>query len=407
MSTGSTTGVPPGSWLGMLGGGQLGRMWVHAAQSLGYRCMVLDPDPESPAGRVAERHLQADYLDAQALTTLGQTCAAVSTEFENVPAQALAQLARLTRVTPQAHAVSIAQDRAREKAHFEACGVPVAPHRVIENTQDLDRVPEDLLPGILKTTRLGYDGKGQARVRDRAELKAAWQRLQGPDGSGVTCILEQRLPLKCECSVVLARGADGQTTHLPVQLNVHRDGILALTEVAPDLVSPELAHELVRATKAIAEGLQYVGVICVEFFIVSRDGATDAWVVNEIAPRPHNSGHHSMDTCDLSQFELQARCMAQLPLRPLRLHSAGAMINLLGDVWWANGQAREPDWGAVLAIEGTRLHLYGKSEARPGRKMGHLNITAPTLGLARERRDAAARVLGIAPFVDAPTSVGP
>jgi 5-(carboxyamino)imidazole ribonucleotide synthase len=392
--------IPPGAWLGMLGGGQLGRMWVHAAQSLGYKCMVLDPDPGSPAGQAAERHLQADYLDPEALVSLGQSCAAVSTEFENVPAQALAQLARLTRVTPGAHAVSIAQDRAREKAHFQSCGVPVAPHLVLNQAGDLNDVPDTLLPGILKTTRLGYDGKGQARVANRAELKAAWQRLQGPAGSGVTCILEQRLPLKYECSVVLARNPGGQTTHLPVQLNLHRGGILALTEVAPDWINPNLSRELVGATRSIAQGLDYVGVLCVEFFIVDNPSGGESWVVNEIAPRPHNSGHHSMDACDLSQFELQARCMVNLPLRPVRLHSAAAMLNLLGDVWVQGDQIKEPDWGGVLAIEGTRLHLYGKSEARPGRKMGHLNIVAPTLALARERRDAAARLLGIAPFVD-------
>lgn len=406
MSGSSHRLIAPGAWLGMLGGGQLGRMWVHAAQSLGYRCMVLDPDPDSPAGRVAERHLAADYLDDEALRTLGQSCAAVSTEFENVPAQALERLSELTRVSPPAHAVSIAQDRAREKAHFQACGVPVAPHWVIEHSQALASVPDELLPGILKTTRLGYDGKGQARVRDRAELEAAWHGLQGPSGQGVTCILEQRMALKHECSVVLARGIDGQTTHLPVQLNVHREGILALTEVAPDLLDPALERELLQATQAIAQGLNYVGVLCVEFFIIATQGGGESWVVNEIAPRPHNSGHHSMDACDLSQFELQARCMAQLPLRPVRLHSAAAMINLLGDIWFDQGQVREPDWGSVLAIEGTHLHLYGKAQARPGRKMGHLNITAPSLALARERRDAAARILGVAPFADAIAAKG-
>jgi 5-(carboxyamino)imidazole ribonucleotide synthase len=253
---------------------------------------------------------------------------------------------------------------------------------------------------------LGYDGKGQARVLDRAELEAAWRALQGPAGSGVTCILEQRLPLKYECSVVLARGSDGQTTHLPVQLNVHRGGILALTEVAEGLIGQELVRELVGATQAIAMGLNYVGVICVEFFIIGTESGADSWVVNEIAPRPHNSGHHSLDACDLSQFELQVRCMAQLPLRPVRLHSATAMLNLLGDVWWRQGQAREPDWESVLSIEGTRLHLYGKTDARVGRKMGHLNITAPNLALVRAKRDAAARVLGIAPFTDDAASIG-
>ncbi len=390
--------VPPGAWLGMLGGGQLGRMWVHAAQSLGYRCMVLDPDPLSPAGAAADRHLQAGYLDAQALQTLGTSCAAISTEFENVPAQALEQLARLTRVTPHAHAVSIAQDRAREKAHFAACGVPVAPHRVLEQSEQLAAVPGGLLPGILKTARLGYDGKGQVRVATLADLPAAWQQLQGGSSQVVPCVLEQRLTLQQECSVVLARASDGSCTHLPVQLNVHRDGILALTEVAEELIDPALAQALVQATVSIAEGLHYVGVICVEFFIVRQTDGRTSWVVNEIAPRPHNSGHHSMDACDLSQFELQARCMAGLPLRPVRLHSAAAMLNLLGDLWLANGLSRAPDWAGALKVPGTRLHLYGKTEARAGRKMGHLNITGPDLTTVRERRDAVARVLGIAPF---------
>ena len=392
----------PGAWLGMLGGGQLGRMWVHAAQSLGYRCMVLDPDPHSPAGRVAEQHLLADYLDTKALQTLAEQCVAVSTEFENVPAQALSELARWTRVTPSAQAVSIAQDRAREKAHFQRCGVPVAAHRVIEHADQCAEVPADLLPGILKTTRLGYDGKGQVRVRERTQLAQAWQSLQTPNSTAPTpCVLEQMLPLHSECSVVLARAEDGSHTHLPVQRNLHRDGILALTEVASELIDPHLSQQLVQATLAIAEGLSYVGVLCVEFFLLAQPNGQLGWVVNEIAPRPHNSGHHSMDACDLSQFELQARCMAHLPLREVRLHSPTAMLNLLGDIWWREGQLCEPDWASVLAIPGTRLHLYGKGDARQGRKMGHLNITAPTMAEVRQRRDRAAQSLGIAAF-DAP-----
>ncbi len=391
--------VPAGAWLGMLGGGQLGRMWVHAAQSLGYRCLVLDPDPDSPAGRAAERHLLADYMDPGALDEMGRLCAAVSTEFENVPAQALARLAGLTRVTPNAQAVSMAQDRAREKAHFQSCGVPVAPYRLMQSQADLAQVGAEAFPGILKTTRLGYDGKGQARVRDAAGLAAAWQSLQGPKGSApVPCVLEQQLPLQSECSVVLARAADGSHTHLPVQRNVHRDGILALTEVGVGLLDDALAGQLVQAALTIAEGLGYVGVLCVEFFLLAQGDGGVRWVVNEIAPRPHNSGHHSMDACDLSQFELQVRCMAGLPLRQVRLHSPAAMINLLGDLWWRDGQAREPDWAALLGIPGTRLHLYGKSQARAGRKMGHLNITGASLAEVRQRRDEAAQVLGLAPF---------
>jgi 5-(carboxyamino)imidazole ribonucleotide synthase len=373
-------------------------MWVHAAQSLGYRCMVLDPDQDSPAGAAADHHLQASYLDSQALQTLGQTCAAVSTEFENVPAQALQTLAQWTRVTPQADAVSVAQDRAREKAHFQACGVPVAAHHVIQTREDLAHVPTHLFPGILKTTRMGYDGKGQVRVSQASELPTALEALQRPAGASVPCILERQLNLKAEYSVVLARASDGSHTHLPVQQNLHRDGILALTEVAPGLLSPELEQNLIEATVSIAHGLNYVGVLCVEYFWVTQPNGSSTWVVNEMAPRPHNSGHHSIDACDLSQFEMQVRCMTGLPLRPVRLHSPAAMINLLGDAWLREGQSQEPDWAAVLAVPGTRLHLYGKSQARAGRKMGHINITATDLTHLRQRRDQVARTLGLPAF---------
>lgn len=382
----------------MLGGGQLGRMWVHAAQSLGYRCMVLDPDPDSPAGAAADRHLLASYLDPQALQTLGQTCAAISTEFENVPATALHNLSQWTSVRPHADAVSVAQDRAREKAHFQTCGVPVAPHHVIHDANDLAQAPAHLFPGILKTTRLGYDGKGQVRVNQSSDLPAAWQALQGNSQETVPCVLEQKLNLKAECSVVLARSSDAGHTHLPVQINLHRDGILALTEVASGLLHPSLEQELIEATLAIAQGLNYVGVLCVEYFLIAQADGSTTWVVNEMAPRPHNSGHHSIDACDLSQFEMQARCMAGLPLRPVRLHSPVAMINLLGDVWLQQGRYQEPDWAAVLAVPGTRLHLYGKTQARAGRKMGHINITAPDLPLLRQRRDQVARTLGLPAF---------
>ena len=240
------------------------------------------------------------------------------------------------------------------------------------------------LPALVKKRRLGYDGKGQIRVRERTQLAQAWQSLQTPNSTAPTpCVLEQMLPLHSECSVVLARAEDGSHTHLPVQRNLHRDGILALTEVASELIDPHLSQQLVQATLAIAEGLSYVGVLCVEFFLLAQPNGQLGWVVNEIAPRPHNSGHHSMDACDLSQFELQARCMAHLPLREVRLHSPTAMLNLLGDIWWREGQLCEPDWASVLAIPGTRLHLYGKGDARRGRKMGHLNITAPTMEIGR------------------------
>jgi 5-(carboxyamino)imidazole ribonucleotide synthase len=381
--------IPPGATLGVLGGGQLGRMFVHAAQRMGYFTAVLDPDPESPAGRVSHRHLHADYLDDKALAELAGFCAAVTTEFENVPAPALAALALHRPVAPGAEAVAIAQDRAREKAHFVDCGVPCAPYAVIETRADLEGVDADLLPGILKTSRLGYDGKGQQRVTTREELAAAWDDLRR-----VACVLERQLALEAECSVIVARGADGKMVHLPPQRNLHRAGILAVTEVWEGVLPTELGQQAIAAARSIADGLHYVGVLCVEFFVLA-DGSL---VVNEIAPRPHNSGHWSMDGSDVSQFELQVRALVGLPLTPPRQHSAAVMLNLLGEVWLADGAPRDPPWAAVLALPGTHLHLYGKLEARPGRKMGHLNVTAATPQQARAIALAATALLGIEPF---------
>jgi 5-(carboxyamino)imidazole ribonucleotide synthase len=380
--------------LGVLGGGQLGRMFVHAAQALGYATVVLDPDPASPAGRVSERHIRADYGDAAALAELAGCAQAITTEFENVPAQALAELARTRLVAPAAEAVAIAQDRLLEKAHFARCaaqsGVAPAPYMAIETEADLAAAPAALLPGILKTARLGYDGKGQARVNDCAGLAAAWQSM-----GRAPCVLEQLLPLALECSVIVARGRDGQVVSLPVQRNLHQGGILAMTEVYEENVPFSQAQQAQEATMVIANELRYVGVLCVEFFVL-KDGAL---VVNEMAPRPHNSGHYSVDACDLSQFDLQVRTLAGLPLAPPRQHSAAVMLNLLGDLWLdAAGAPRSPPWPAVLALPGAHLHLYGKIEARRGRKMGHLTFTAASAGQARAQALRAARLLGMEGF---------
>lgn len=381
----------PGQTLGVMGGGQLARMFVHAAQRMGYFTAVLDPDAASPAGLVSHTHIRTDYLDAQGLSELARVSAAITTEFENVPAQALAQLATTRPVAPGGDAVAVAQDRAREKAHFTRCGVPCAPHAVIETPEQLAAVGEDLLPGILKTARLGYDGKGQVRVATRDALARAWDDLRQ-----VPCVLEKMLPLAAECSVVVARGADGQMVHLPVQLNLHREGILAVTEAHAGVLPPVRAQQAIEATRAIAQGLGYVGVLCVEFFIL-QDGAL---VVNEMAPRPHNSGHWSLDACDVSQFELQVRALAGLPLVQPRPHSPAIMLNLLGDLWFREGAktASEPDWAAVLALPGAHLHLYGKTEARPGRKMGHLTFTGPDAVAVRATALQACGLLGLAPF---------
>jgi 5-(carboxyamino)imidazole ribonucleotide synthase len=372
----------PGATLGVLGGGQLGRMWVHAAQRLGFRCAVIDPDAQSPAGAVAEVQLRAVYDDADALARIAAQAEAITTEFENVPAQSLRTLAQWRPVAPAADAVAVCQDRALEKAHFQRCGVPCAPHVVLQTEADLAHVPTTLLPGILKTCTLGYDGKGQRTVRDAAELRQAWREL-----GGVRCVLEQRLALAREFSVVLARGHDGALVHFAPMQNVHRDGILSLTHwPAPD-VPPAAQAQAVQAACAIAESLGYVGVLCVEFFLLD-DGRIAA---NEMAPRPHNSGHCTIDAADCSQFEWQVRTMAGLPLAPPRAHSAAVMLNLLGDLWDADGAP--PPWQEALALPGVHLHLYGKAAARRGRKMGHLTVTAAVADEAlRIAREAARRL---------------
>jgi 5-(carboxyamino)imidazole ribonucleotide synthase len=378
--------------LGVLGGGQLGRMFVHAAQVHGYRVVVLEPDASSPAGAAADLHLLAPYTDEASLATLASRCSAVTTEFENVPAGALRRLMAACVVSPPADAVEVCQHRAREKQLFAAAGVPCAPHALVDSVAAAqDPAMAALLPGILKTASLGYDGKGQAGVTAPAELAAAFTAL-----GGVPCVLEKRLDLAHEISVIVARGGDGQWVHLPVQQNLHRAGILAVTQVpAPD-VPAAVADQAIALAGRLAQALQYVGVLCVEFFVLA-DGSL---VANEMAPRPHNSGHYSIDACDLSQFDLQLRTLAGLPLVQPRQHSAAVMLNLLGDLW--QPAAREgdgtPDWAAVLALAGTRLHLYGKAQPRPGRKMGHLTVTAASPAAARSVALQAAALLGLPAF---------
>ena len=382
--------ILPGATLGVLGGGQLGRMFVHSAQAMGYFTAVLDKDETSPAGLVSHHHIRTGYEDAQGLAELAQLCAAVTTEFENVPAGSLNKLAESLPVSPAGSAVAIAQDRAAEKAHFMKCGVPCAPYAVIETPAQLAAVNDALLPGILKTARMGYDGKGQIRVKTREELAKGWDEL-----GKVACVLEKMLPLAHECSVIVARGRDGTLVNLPVQRNLHRDGILAVTEVYEGNVPAAQAEQAITAAKSVAQGLDYVGVLCVEFFVLD-DGML---VVNEIAPRPHNSGHYSQNAMDVSQFDLQVRCMTNLPLVQPRQHSATIMLNLLGDLWFKDGDTAEsPAWDQVLALPGAHLHLYGKVDAKRARKMGHLNITAATAEQARTTALKAAEILGIEPF---------
>jgi 5-(carboxyamino)imidazole ribonucleotide synthase len=382
----------PSTWLGVMGGGQLGRMFAHAAQSMGYQVAVLEPSADCPAGQVADRTIEGNYDDAAALAELRALCAAVTTEFENVPADSLQLLAEGSFVAPGASCVSIAQDRIAEKRFFMECAptskVMPAPHKTIASHADIDAIGDDLLPGILKTVRLGYDGKGQVRVRTRDDVRAAFD-----DMDGVTCMLEKMLPLAYEVSVLTARGHDGASVVYPIAENVHRDGILFTTTVPGPNVSPECARQAQDAARAIVDQLGYVGVLCIEFFVLA-DGTL---VVNEMAPRPHNSGHYTIDACITSQFAQQVRAMARLPLGDVRQHSPSVMLNILGDVWFDGDtdNTREPAWDRVLALPGANLHLYGKDDPRRARKMGHVTFVAPTLGEAQASLRAACAILGI------------
>jgi 5-(carboxyamino)imidazole ribonucleotide synthase len=382
----------PATWLGMMGGGQLGRMFVHAAQAMGYKVAVLEPAQDCPAGHAADYLLSADYSDQNALAELTQKCVAVTTEFENVPAQSLAFLAERSFVAPAASCVSIAQDRIAEKRFFTECasksGAMPAPYQVINSAADIDAAPEMLFPGILKTARMGYDGKGQVRVKTRADAQAAYAGMKG-----VVCVLEKMLPLAFEISVLAARGVDGQAVVYPIAENVHRDGILFTTTAPSPHVTAECAQKAQDATLTIIEKMGYVGVLCIEFFVL-QDGSL---AVNEMAPRPHNSGHYTIDACVTSQFAQQARAMAQMPLGDVRQHSPAVMLNILGDIWFKDNAdgLREPAWDKVLALPGAYLHLYGKDEPRPGRKMGHVTFVAPSLAKAQQSLLAACSILGI------------
>jgi 5-(carboxyamino)imidazole ribonucleotide synthase len=384
------TPIPPGGWLGLLGGGQLGRMFCMAAQSLGYKVAVLDPGNDSPAGSVADLHVHADYLDKAGLARLASLVRAATTEFENVPAAALEFLARRARVTPTASSVEIAQDRIREKTFLSGNGFDVAPFAVLKSETDAAAADAELVPGIVKSARMGYDGKSQIRVKAVSDVAPAFRSM-----GSVACVLEKFVDLACEVSVVVARTSAGETSTWPVSENQHRDGILDVA-IVPARVPAELADRARDIATRVATALDYRGVLCVEMF-VSRDGRL---LVNEIAPRPHNSGHYTIDACVTSQFEQQARILAGLPLGDPRLHDSAVMVNLLGDLWFDEANARrEPDWASVLRQPQAKLHLYGKAEPRRGRKMGHVTCLGPALPAALATAREVKRVLGI-PGVD-------
>jgi len=350
--------ILPGATIGMLGGGQLGRMFTVAAQTSGYRVIVLDPDPHSPAGRIADEHLQADFADEKALQRLVQECAAVTTEFENIPAATLRQLAEQVPVRPAAKAVEIAQNRIREKNFIHDIDLQTATFAVISRREEIDSACEAVsFPAILKLAELGYDGKGQVVVNEPGVVKAAFKTL-----GELPCVLEEKIDLDKEISVILARNSKGESRCFPVAENEHRDGILHKT-IVPASINEALSTQAQQAAVSLADAMNYCGVLAVEFFI-SQQGEL---LVNEMAPRTHNSGHYTLDACITSQFEQQLRMLCDLPFGDVQLSSPAVMVNLLGDLW----QVKDPAWEKLLDNPKVKLHLYGKHEARPGRKMGH------------------------------------
>ena len=364
--------------LGMLGGGQLGRFFVIAAHELGYQVTVLDPDKNSPAGKIADMHICADFDDTAALKKMAETCAAITTEFENVPAKSLEKLALTTMVRPSADCVAIAQHRVLEKTFIKEAGLPVAPFAVINTTKDLPADDSPLYPAILKVARFGYDGKGQARVKNQAEAQKAFA-----DFKQEVCVLEQMLPLDLELSVVLARDAQGNIAAFPTVENSHLNGILDIS-IVPARCSEVIKANAQQLAKKLAEKLDYIGVLGVEFFVVGNQ-----LLVNEIAPRPHNSGHYTIDACVANQFEQQVRVMTGLPLGDASLHSDAVMVNILGDSWFSNTisarekmDALEPAWNKALSHANLKLHLYSKHEPRKARKMGHFTVIGKDLGAA-------------------------
>jgi len=350
---------------------------------------VLDPDRNSPAGLIADRHLCAAYEDCIALDEIAANCAAVTTEFENVPAATLAYLAKFVPVRPSAEAVSVCQNRIVEKTFLHDHGLPHGAFVAVRSEDDIVAANAGLFPAILKVARFGYDGKGQAVVASREEALAAFRAFKGE-----ACVLEQKLSLDYEVSVVLVRDEAGRVRCFPTAENLHRRGILDVS-IVPARAGACLADSAQEYAQRIAENLGYIGTLAVEFF-VSRGEL----YVNEMAPRPHNSGHYTIDACVASQYEQQVRALCGLPLGEPRAHSASVMVNLLGDLWYEGGRAtghyREPAWAQLYAIPNLKLHLYGKQQARPGRKMGHFTVVGERLDEVLATALAARAAIGIA-----------
>ena len=371
--------ILPGKTLGMLGGGQLGRMFVMAAHAMGYHVIVLDPDPDSPAGRIADEHIHASYSDQWAIEQLSNNCDAVTTEFENIPSDTLKKLEQSIPVRPSSAAVEIAQNRIAEKTFLADNGFETARFFPIYEKDDLDFALTQIGgTAILKVASFGYDGKGQAIVNNLDEAINAFESM-----GSVHSVLEEKVNLATEVSVVLARAYDGEITCYPVGENHHVNGILEYTAV-PSSMPKRILDVAINEASQFSEKLDYCGVMAVEFFYTTDDRL----LINEVAPRPHNSGHYTIDACKTSQFEQQVRMLCGLPAGSVELLSPVVMFNILGDIW-SNG---EPDWAQLLSNPNVKLHLYGKREARAGRKMGHFtclgNSTAELLQETRRLANA-------------------
>lgn len=369
MSTAPSPAIAPGATIGVLGGGQLGRMFAMAARRLGYRVHTLAPEHDTPTGQIADIEIQASYDDLDAVRAFARKVDVVTFEFENVPAAAAAMAASVTTVRPSGSALEIAQHRVREKDFLVRHGLPTAPFAVVGTHGDLAAAARVGFPAVLKTAALGYDGKGQVRVDEARALESAWRELGRREA-----VLEAFVNLEREISVIGARGVDGAFSHFGPIDNVHRHHILDVS-VAPSEAAPAIAAQAVEATRSVMDALEYVGILCIEFFVTPHG----ALLINELAPRPHNSGHLTFDACRTSQFEQQVRAICGLPLGSPALLQPAAMANLLGDLW----RGGTPNWPAALDLPEVKLHLYGKAEPRPGRKMGHLTALAATAAQAR------------------------
>ena len=371
--------ILPGATIGMLGSGQLGRMFAIAARRLGYRIHVFSPDSDSPTGHVADLEIQANYDDLDAVAEFPQNVEVVSFEFENVHAATIDAVERYAPVHPSGRVLYTAQQRIREKAFLRNAGIPVTPFREIYTQAEIDQVTEEDVPAVLKTAAWGYDGKGQVKVETLNELQAAWDEIDNAEA-----VLERFVSFDCELSVVAARTHDGSMAFYGPMENRHYNHILDVS-VTPLDISPAIAEEAKEIARTILTELEVVGVLCVEFFLTTEGKL----LVNELAPRPHNSGHLTVDAHLSCQFEQQVRTVCGLPLGSAEQKRPAAMVNLLGDLW----QDGEPNWRNALAEPNLKMHLYGKREARVGRKMGHMTVLADTPQEAVERALAARQSL--------------